>query len=319
MAKAAKAKHKKRVWLYIEETGLTLFETGMGSDALPFLNVLAFVQDTEALSNPSKHAHWVKQTAGKKLNILLAHNQYQLLLSDVPDVAEDEINDAIELKAADLLSFDIDDAALDVIQLPQEAYRGRMRMAFIVAMQKSLLSGWLSELIQLGVKVDLIDVEVTQLRNLSLFHQNYNASGIFYLQNTGSRLVLNFNKEMVLSRAFDIGLSSLIAETTVQDGDLELTVTEDTQSEIQIESLVLEIRRSFDYYEAQLGLGNVAEIQFLCDEQHEPLATELAKRLGVRFTLMRPNDFMRISVQDETIDPLHYYGVTGSVYREALV
>ena len=151
-----------------------------------------------------------------------------------------------------------------------------------------------------------------------MFHQNLNESGLLYLQPNQSRLVLTFNRELVLSRSFDIGLSSLISETTVNDGELELTVTENTKFEIQIESLVLEIRRSFDYYEAQLGLGSIAEMQFLCDEQYESIATELAKRLGVRFVMMRPQDYVEIRLGDLQMDPINFFGLTGLVYREAL-
>jgi MSHA biogenesis protein MshI len=317
MAQAGKRKQVKRHWLFLGERRLILFETGT-KQALPYLKILDSQNVDDPLGTPTKHLSWLSQFGVKKLNILLANAHYQLLLSDVPEVPEDELADAIELKAADLISYDIDDALIDVIQLPSEAYRGRMKMAFIVAMQKTPVVHWLTELIQLGITVDLIDIELTQLRNLAVSHQSFNESGILHLKASNSHLLLNFNQEVVLSRNFDIGLSSLVTETTVQDGELELTVTEDNQSEIQIESLVLEIRRSFDYYESQLGLGSVAEIQFLCDEQYEQLANDLARRLGVRFVLVRPSDFMQLQLSDEHQDPVNYYNLIGSVYREVL-
>ncbi len=318
MAGAAQKKFSKQTWLYMTPTGLTLVETGMGKNSLPYLQVIAQLNAENPLATPVKHVDWVKQHAPSKINLVLSHALYQLLLSDVPDVPADEMDDAIELKAADLLSYDIDDAVIDVIQLPTEAYRGRMRMAFIVAMRKSPLADWLKELILHSIKVNLIDIEITQLRNLAVFHQNINESGFMYLQPLQSRLLLTYNREMVLSRSFDIGLSSLVKETTVHDGELELTVTEDTQFEIQLESLVLEVRRSFDYYESQLGLGAISEMLFLCDEQHESLVTELASRLGVRILLLRPQDFIDIRLSDHNMDPVNYFNLTGLVYREAL-
>jgi MSHA biogenesis protein MshI len=291
----------------------------MGKNALPFLDVKAAMPAENALESAAKYVPWVKEHCGKKINILLSNELYQLLLSDVPEVPDDEMESAIELKAADLISYDIDDAVIDIIQLPSQAYRGRMRMAFIIAMQKAPLQKWLTELIQCGVKVDIIDVGITCLRNLAVSHQNFSESGILHLQRSHSRLLLNFDNEMVLSRSFDIGLNNLVNETTIDDGELELTVTETTQSEIQIESLVLEIRRSFDYYEAQLGLGAIAEMIFLCDEQFEATVEEVAKRLGVRFVLLRPADYIQIRLSQEDLDPIHYFGLTGAIYREALV
>jgi MSHA biogenesis protein MshI len=311
-------KHIKQQWLYITEKGLSLLETGMGKNALPYLDVKASIHADNPLESAAKHAQWVKTHSSKKINLLISSSLYQLLLSDVPDVPDDELESAIELKAADLISYDIDEAAIDVIQLPSQAYRGRMRMAFIIAMKKAPLRQWLTELIQCGVTVDIIDVEITTLRNLAVSHQNFNESGILHLQPNESRLLLNFDSELVLSRSFDIGLNNLISETTIDDGELELTVSENSQSEIQIESLVLEIRRSFDYYEAQLGLGAIAEMMFLCDEQFEQTVQEVAKRLGVRFVLLRPADFIQIRLSQEDLDPVHYFGLTGAVYREAL-
>lgn len=316
----AKSNHKFTLqqWLYITENSLCLFETGMGKNALPYLTLKAHIKSDDPLNDAKTLAPWVKQHANKTINLLIGNGLYQLLQSDVPDVPPEELDAAIELKASDLLSYDIDDAVMDVIQLPKEAYRGRMRMAFIIAMKKAALIDWQTELIHQGVRVKLIDVEVTAMRNLAVTQQNYSESGILHLQRDNSRLVLNFSGEMVLSRSFDIGLDSLISETTIDDDGLELTVNEDTQSEIQIESLVLEIRRSFDYYEAQLGLGAVAEMMFLCDEQQESLAMELAKRIGVRFVMLHPKDFAELNSTIEDIDVLQFYGLIGTLYREAL-
>jgi MSHA biogenesis protein MshI len=318
MAKTKKSKYTKQQWLYFTEHSLSLIETGLGSNSLPYLDVKASVRAANPLEAAAVHADWVQSKVSGKLNFLISNELCQLLLSDVPNVPDDEVESAIELKAADLISYDIDDAAMDIIQLPTEAYRGRMKMAFIIAMKKTPLAQWLTELIQRGIKVDIIDVEITTLRNLAVFHQNFNESGILHLQQASSRLVLNYNQEMVLSRSFDIGLAGMISETVVDDGELELTVTENSHSDIQLESLVLEVRRSFDYYESQLGLGSIAEMMFLCDEQHEHLAQEISKRLGVRFVMIRPSDFVQIKLSQEDLDPVHYFGLAGAIYREAL-
>jgi len=310
--------HKTQQWLYIAPDGLTVLETGKAKDGLPYLAIKASQASSNPLERSDEQAKWVKQFVTGNINILLADGLHQVLLSDVPDVPEAEIDAAIELKAGELLNYDLDDATLDTIHLPKEAYRGRIRMAFIVAAKKTPLRLWLMALVRLGIRVDIIDVETTQLRNLALMKRKFNESGIFHLKPNNSRLVLNYGQEMVLSRTFDIGLSSLSSETTVQDGELELTVTEDPHANIQLETLVLEIRRSLDYYEAQLGLGSIAEIQFLCDLEHQQLAEQLADKLGVRFEQLDPSEFMRIQVTNPEDDPVAYYGLAGTVFREAI-
>lgn len=319
MNKQASFHPKKQCWLKIYSDLLTIFETGSHSDGLPYLKIIASLPADSPLNNPSTHIDWVKQNiTTSQLNILIAEDLYQLLLSDVPDVPDSELDAAIELKAADLISYDLDDAILDVIRLPSEAYRGRMKMAFIVAMQKLPVQQWLVELIQKGVKVGVVDVSATQLRNFGLRTRNFPESGIFHLQPKKCRLVLNYQDEMVLSRTFETGLQDIVgAEQTVQEDELEITVDTDSQTTIQLESLALDVRRSFDYYESQLGLGAVAELNILCGADYVDVAKTLAGKLGVRFNIINPADYLHIFADEETVGSGNFYGLIGSVYREA--
>lgn len=311
-------KTKNQHWLYIDESSLSILVISQNKDSLPTMYVKAQLSVQTPLEQPLKYAAWVQQFVKGRLNILLAHSLYRLILSDIPDVPPAELRGAIEIKAEDLLPFPIDQASLDVIHLPPEIYRGRMRMAFIVAMQSPPLRDWLMQLVAAGIAVDVIDIEVTQLRNFAVYHQKYNSSGILHLRANKSLLLLHYNNEMVLCRDFDIGLSNVLADQVVHDGELELTVADETQSEIQIAALVLEIHRSFDYYESQLGLGVVAELQFICDASQEAFAQELERRLGNRFVIKRLADFMQLSAYGDDVNLNAYHSVAGLVYRGAL-
>lgn len=287
-------KRSPKQWLYFSASGITIFTISTLSNSQSTLSVLAYVTAENPILNAQTLANQIRRHVKGKVNLLLSDSLYQLLLSDVPEVPEDEIESAIELKATDLLSYDIDDAALDVIRLPEQAYRGRMKMAFIVASRKEPLRQWAMALIKVGIRVQQIDIEHTQLRNLGNAVKNYNESGLFYVEANRSRLLLTFNDELVLSRTFDIGWSSLINEKTLADGELELTVTDENQTNIQLESLSLEMRRSFDYYESQLGLGAVSEVHLMCPADYQHLAEQLTRKLGIRFINLPLNDLTRV-------------------------
>lgn len=81
-------------------------------------------------------ADWVAKHSRGQLNLLLSDPAYQMLLVDVPDVPAAEMDAALRFKTAELISYDLDDASIDVILLPNEAYRGRLRMAFVIAAEK---------------------------------------------------------------------------------------------------------------------------------------------------------------------------------------
>ena len=99
---------KKQHWLKIESTHLVLFETGTYTGGLPYINILASNQVTDALSKPEQYVQWVKKYANTTLNLLIAEDLYQLILSDMPDVPAAEMVPAMELKAAELLNYDIE-------------------------------------------------------------------------------------------------------------------------------------------------------------------------------------------------------------------
>lgn len=305
-------------WLYITTHSMTVFHTQSKLGKLPSVHIVAHQAVEDPLLNAAAHVTWVKQHLKGDINLLLADNLYQLLLSDVPEVPDEEIESAIEFKAADLIHYDIEDAALDVIQLPSEAYRGRMKMAFIIATQKKPLREWSMALIQKGIRVNTIDVEHTQLRNLAVHLQNFSETGLFHLENARGRLVLNFAGEMVLSRTFDSGLSTLITENTVQEDELEVTHSDDSQDDIQLETLVLEMRRSFDYYESQLGLGSISEVHLLCLPEHAALSSKLTQKLGMRFSPVTLSDFMQFTSSDDKVDPNQMLALAGAAFRESL-
>ncbi|TXR54299.1 hypothetical protein [Reinekea thalattae] len=315
-----KRRPKKQYWLKIEANNLVLFENGAYTGGLPYIKVLASIQAADALHSAAQYASWVKQHVSSTLNLLIAEDLYQLILSDMPDVPSTELASAMELKAAELLSYDIDDALIDIIQLPPEAYRSRTRMAFIIAMQKSPMEQWLSALVQVGIRVPVIDVAITQLRNFGLRVQNYSTSGLFHIEPNRSHLILNYNDEMVLSRTFDSGINDLdaIDDLPKPVSSNELFIEEEAQSAIQLESLALDIRRSFDYYESQLGLGAIAELNILCRKDHQHLVESLATRLGVRCNFVDPSDYLHLSSSSAMKAADLDADLIGSAFREAL-
>ena len=324
MIAGSKQKKLKQQWLFLGSNELTLFETSWPKNKLPCLKVVASKAAAEPLHNADGYADWVAKHSAGKLNLLLSHQHTQILLTDIPDVPANEMGSALELKAAELINFEPEDSTLDFVHLPSEAHRGRVRMAYIIAAQKTPLRLWLQALIRRGIRADLIDTEITQLRNTLLFHQNRAESGILHLQAKQSRLLLTFKDEMVLNRTFDIGLNEFYADAdpeqqTLMDGELEITVDQPTQPDIQMETLALEVRRSLDYFESQLALGAIAEISVLCDQRYESLCQQLASKLDVRFQPLRPADFLRIVANDESYDLTNAYAFIGTLYREALL
>jgi MSHA biogenesis protein MshI len=221
-----------------------------------------------------------------------------------------EIESALRFKAADLISYDLDDASIDLISLPAEAYRGRLRMAFVIAAHKTPLIAWAMAMGQRGHSVQCIDIDQLTLRNTAIRALDRDQGGLLFFEADRCRLILLFEQEIVLSRQFDIGFTDL--GITV-GGEPELVL--EGSLDIQLDSLSLEIRRSFDYYEAQLGLGSISEVTVLGWPGDPDISDTLGTKLECRFRLIHPEDFI-LSPPDADW-PAELIPALGAAFRES--
>ena len=87
---------------------------------------------------------WLKEniTDGMPAVLVLDDDDYELLLAEAPNVPDAELSAAMEFRIADLLSQDISETAIQAIRLPDDAYRGRMSMAHVIAASNQTIEHW---------------------------------------------------------------------------------------------------------------------------------------------------------------------------------
>lgn len=291
-------------WLYLTPTGFGLVRLITGKGRVPLLQSQSWQPDTDPLQRADILADSVAEHGRGAINLLLGEGYYQLLLIDVPEIPAGEMEAALRLKAAELLNYDIADASLEIILLPAQAYHGRTRMAFVIATHQQPLRQWALALAKRGLTLTEIDIDQLQLRNLALRASELQQTGLLHLRADHCRLLLIFQGELVLSRRFDIGYLDLGAGT--QDDAVAV--------DIQRDSLVLELQRSFDYYESQLGLGRINQLSLCGWPGTHSMVDDLGARLGLRFMPLRLQDYVQFAegMLAEAMLPL-----AGTAFREA--
>lgn len=302
---------RQQTWVYLTETGIGLLVFERSRQGVIQVKTSLWRTEDAPLAQAGVLADWVARYSRGQINLLLSDPAYQMLLVDVPDVPADELDAALRFKAADLISYDLDDASIDLILLPTDAYRGRLRMAFVIAAEKKPLTDWALALARRGLRVDCIDIDQLALRNTAIRALERNQTGLLYIEADRCRLILLFNREIVLSRQFEIGYSDL---GLTRDGSTDLVL--ESNLDIQLDSLSLEIRRSFDYYEAQLGLGSVSELALLGWPGDADIAQTLGTKLSTRFSLLHPEDFILPAADNDW--PVELTPALGVVFRENL-
>lgn len=167
---------------------------------------------------------------------LLNDADYQLLLTEAPDVKPDELKAAIRWRIKDLISFHINDATLDVFDVPSAENTGRPHEMYVVAVQNKAVQQRVDLMNSAGVNLGIIDIPEMAQRNIaSLLPEDERGVALLSFQPQGGLITLTRGGELFLSRPINVGY--------------EMLMRSDNQTGF-FDQVVLEVQRSIDYFES---------------------------------------------------------------------
>src|SRR5262245_12667757 len=83
---------------------------------------------------------------------------YQLLLVEAPDVPAEELRAAVRWRIKDLIDFHVDDAVIDVFEMPRHARGGTNRMMYAVTAKAEFVREQIELVESAGLTLDVIDI-----------------------------------------------------------------------------------------------------------------------------------------------------------------
>ena len=176
---------------------------------------------------------------------LLDPSEYQLLLVEAPDVRPDELRSAVRWRIKDLISFHIDDAVIDVFEIPDQRQQHRNRMMYAVAAKSSAVQERAAALENAGLAVTVVDIPEMALRNLAMLSPaEKNGVALLHLEEERGVITISRQGTLFLTRHWEIGLRQVreASDASALDG------------------ILLEVQRSLDYYDSHFPHGMVAEV-----------------------------------------------------------
>ncbi len=241
-------------------------------------------------------SQWIEQHQLQHLPLVVSldHQDYELHLLDAPNVPDHELSDALRFRVKDMITQPIEQKVVQGFRLPADAYRGRMDMAFAAVIDRQRIQqlvDWAQEL-----HLELQEITIPELSILQLVAalepeasvgvlRLDNKEGVFYLYQDGG---------LYMTRHIDVGVDDLGLDD-VSEGELAL------ETDSRLENLALEIQRSMDYFESQLGMGSVGQIWAMVPDAVEIDAIipelEAAVNTSIR-TLSLDSTFNRMSPPD---------------------
>jgi MSHA biogenesis protein MshI len=201
---------------------------------------------------------------GLPTNVLLHPSEYQMFLLESPEVPPQELRDAMRWRIKDMISQPLDDVVIDCFALPEDAYRGRTRMVYCAVLEKARMQHYAQLVRQAGLYMASIDITEMAFRNLgSLAGAEGMNLALLRLRTSEGLICIQNGADLYMARRIEQGLAR-----AAQD----------------LSSTTLEIQRSLDYFESQLGKGYINRLMLLPMKQdgertYQGLASGLAVNL----------------------------------------
>jgi MSHA biogenesis protein MshI len=198
---------------------------------------------------------WLDQHQLHNLAVTISLDQrdYELHLVEAPNVPDDELSDALRFRLKDMVTQPIESKALQAFRLPQDAYRGRMDMAFAAVIDRSCIEQLVKWAQQQQLYLSEITIPELSILQLVAAMEPETSVGVLRLDNKEGVFYLFQQGGLYMTRAIGVGTDDLGLSDT-QDGELTL------ETDSRLENLALEVQRSMDYFESQLGMGSVGQI-----------------------------------------------------------
>lgn len=225
---------------------------------------------------------------GQDCRVVLSSQLYRLHQADAPQVPENERNAALGFALRDVIDYPASEAALDAFPLPAVAARGGQERVFVAVSHRPHLQPFAHEIFHAGLKLQSIDIPELSCRDLlQRLPDRPQSAALLRPTSRGATLYVYHGEDLVVSRT----LSGL--------NDLEQIFASDLRN--QQEQLLLEVQRTLDYYESQIGRRPVARLYLPpLTQTLQALPELLTSNLGVPVATL---DLAKLLAAPDTLSP----------------
>jgi MSHA biogenesis protein MshI len=180
---------------------------------------------------------------------LLHPAEYQLLMVDAPNVPREELKAAIRWRVKDLLDYHIDDATMDVLDVPVDNEApGKSHYMYAVAAKNETVQAQIAQFERAKIPLQVIDIPETAQRNIAQLYETADRGvGMLTFDYAGGLFTLSFKGELYLARRLELTWSQLVG-------------SRENQRQTYFERISVEVQRSLDHFERQYQNIAVSEL-----------------------------------------------------------
>jgi MSHA biogenesis protein MshI len=218
-------------------------------------------------------------------------DDYQIVQVEAPDVLPSEMRAAIRWRLRDAISFKVDDAAVDIFEIPDSARRTQTRMLFAVAARAAAIERVTSTVQPAAKGFYAIDIPELCLRNISaLLPQDDKGVAMLALNENYAQLVTTRQGVMYLTRRIDTGRR------------FEPHASERGEGDVDAGALSLELQRSLDYYESHYDQTPIGDLVIAPGgERAERVAAALRNETSLRVSVLDVREICNVYKSGELV------------------
>ncbi len=242
---------------------------------------------------------------------LLHPQDYQLLMVDAPNVPREELKAAIRWRVKDLLDYHIDDATMDVLDVPMDKdAQGQTHYMYTVAAKNQVVQAQVTQFERAKIPLEVIDIAETAQRNIAELYETADRGiAMLTFDHAGGLFTLSFAGELYLARRLDLSWAQLAG-------------AEDSQRQLHFERIGIELQRALDHFERQYRQITLSELLLGPMPQDIGLAAFLSSHLYLPLRSIDLADVFDIDGEgmdaDQQRQLLHVLGAALRVEAKAL-
>jgi len=250
---------------------------------------------------------WVSEhrLQGSPCTWVLAPDAYKLLLIEALNVPDEELRDACKWRVKDMIDIPVDNAAVDVFALPPYGFDNQQKMLYVVVAKLGALSTQAERIRQCELDLTSINITEMAIHNItSLFLHEQSGSTILHLTPASQGVIVSKQGNVYLSRQINAMIEKLSQEKSLNEDHPAL------------DSLVLEVQRSVDYYQSQMGQAAPVQL-LLAPTVFDPMTlfSHLSSQLTIQVENIDFNSLLDCKLNLDRVTQSHCLAAIGGAMR----
>ncbi|GAB2182618.1 hypothetical protein DLREEDagrD3_28410 [Denitratisoma sp. agr-D3] len=223
---------------------------------------------------------------------LLPWGGYHLLPVEAPAVPRAELREALRWQIKDMVDFPVDQAGLDLVDIPAPPGGTQRHMVYVAACRRELLVSLIEDFERGGAQLAAIDIPEMAQRNLAaLCEHGERGLALLSFDESGGLLTFTARGELYMVRRVDVSLG-------------QLREADDGRWPQLCERVGLEVQRSLDNFDRQFSFVPVQRLLLAPSPVAASLGEFMADYLGMTVDVLDLEDVLDISATSELDDPL---------------